>query len=101
MWKGPEAKKTKKLTQDEIKRRLTESLVMSDRIESKELIKKVQEVEDPEKTAELIQECESIIRRNKKGIIRIAYHQGKIFKKFKDKEKFKSLVGKLGIHKLR
>ena len=74
---------------------------MSVRIESKELIKKVQEVEDPEKTAELIQECESIIRRNKKGIIRIAYHQGKIFKKFKDKEKFKSLVSKLGIHKLR
>ena len=29
----------------------------------------------------------------------IAYHQGKIFKKFKGKEKFKSLVDKLGIHK--
>ena len=54
--------------------------MMSDRIESEELIKKVQEVEDPEKAAELIQECESIIRTNKKGIIRIAYHQGKIFK---------------------
>ena len=72
---------------------------MSDRIESKELIKKVQEVEDPEKAAELIQECESIIRTNKKSIIRIAYHESKIFKKFKDKEKFKSLVDKLGIHK--
>ena len=61
LWKGAEVKKTKKLTQDEIKRRLTESLVMSDRIESKELIKKVQEVEDPEKAAELIKECEGII----------------------------------------
>ena len=68
LWKGAESKKMKKLTQDEIKRRLTESLVMSDRIESKELIKKVQEVEDPEKAAELIQECESIIQTNKKGI---------------------------------
>ena len=55
LWKGTEAKKTKKLTQDEIKRRLTESLVMSDIIKSEELIKKVQEVEDPEKAAELIQ----------------------------------------------
>ena len=98
LWKGAEAKKTKILTQDEIKRKLTESLVMSDRIESEEFIKKVQEVEDPEKAAELIQECETIIRTNKKGIIRIAHHQGKIFKKFKDKEKFKSLVDKLGIH---
>ena len=99
LWKGAEVRKMKKLTQDEIKRRLTESLVMSDRIESKELIKKVQEVEDPEKAAELIKECEGIIRTNKKGIIRIAHHQGKIFKNFKDKEKFKSLVDKLGIHK--
>ena len=72
---------------------------MGDSIESEELIKKVQEVEDPEKAAELIQECKSIIRTNKKCIIRIAYHQGKIFKKFKDKEKLKSLGDKLGIHK--
>ena len=99
MWEDTEAKKTKKLTQDEIKRRLTESLVMSDRIESEELIKNVQEVEDPEKVAELIQECESIIRTNKKGIFRIAYRQGKIFKKFKNKGKFTSLVDKLGIHR--
>ena len=99
MWKGSEAKKTKKLTQDKIKRGVTESLVMSDRMKSEELIKKVQEVEDPEKAAELIQECESIILTNKKGIIRIANHQGKIFKKFKNKEKFKSLVDKLGINK--
>ena len=47
----------------------------------------------------MIHECESIIRTKKKGIIRIAYHQGKVFKKFKDKEKFITLVNKLGIHK--
>ena len=35
----------------------------------------------------------------KKGIINIAFHQGKVFKTFKDKEKFISLVNKLGIHK--
>ena len=99
MWKGAEAKKTRKLTHDEIRRKLIESLVMNDTIETNESNKKVEEVEDPEKAAELIQECENIIRTKKKGIIWIAYHQGKVFKKFKDKEKFITLVNKLGIHK--
>ena len=98
MWKGAEAKKTRKLTLDEIKKKLIESLVMNDTIESDKLTKKVQEVEDPEKAAEVIQECESIIRTKKKGIIQIAY-QGKVFKKFKDKEKFITLVRRLWIHK--
>ena len=84
-WKGAEAKKTRKLTQDEIKRKLIESLAMKDTIKSDELTRKVREVEDPEKEAEMIQECERIIRTKKKDIIRIAYHQGKVFKKFKDK----------------
>ena len=98
MWKGAEAK-TRKLTHGEIKRKLIESLVMNNTIESDELTKKVQEVENPEKAAQVIHECESIIRTKKKGIIRIAYHQGKVFKKFKGKEKFKILVIKLGILK--
>ena len=68
---------------------------MNDTIENDELTKKIQEVKDPEKAAKVIQECESIIRTKKKGIIRIAYHQGKVFKKFKDKEKFITLVNKL------
>ena len=79
MWTVAEVKKTKKLTHDEIKRKLIESLVMNDTMESNELTKKVQQVEDPEKPAEVIHECESIIRMKKKDIIRIAYHQGKVF----------------------
>ena len=35
----------------------------------------------------------------KKGIVCIACYQGEVFKKFKDKEKFISLVNRLGIHK--
>ena len=99
MWKSTEAKKKGKLTRDEIKRKLIESLVMNDTIETDKLNKRVEEVEDPEKTAEVIQECESIIQTKKKGIIGIAHHQGKVFKKFKDKEKFVTLVNKLSIHK--
>ena len=35
----------------------------------------------------------------KKGIINVAFHQGQIFKRFKEKEKFAKLVSELGIHK--
>ena len=74
MWKSAEVKKKKKLTHDEIKKKLTESIVMNDTIESDGLNKKAEEVQDPEKAAEVIQECENIIRTKKKDIIRIAYH---------------------------
>ena len=91
-----------KLTRDEIKRKLIESLVMNDTIETDELSKKVEEVEDPEKAAEVIQECKSIIRTKKKGIIGIAYHQGKVFKKFKDKVSIHktTMIFKINIIKL-
>ena len=32
-------------------------------------------------------------------IINVAYHQGQIFKRFKEKEKFTKLATELGIHK--
>ena len=99
MWKGAEANKTRKLTFGEIKRKLIESLVMNDTIENDDFNRKIEEVEDPEKAAEMIQECKSIIRTKNKGLIKIAYHQGKVFKKFKDREMFITLVNKLVIHK--
>ena len=67
MWKDAETKKSRKLTYDEIKRKLIESLVMNDTIESDELTKKVQEVEDPEKAAEAIHDCESIYEQRRKA----------------------------------
>ena len=99
MWKVAEVKKTTRLTHEEIKKQLIESLVMNDIIETDELNKKAEEIQDPEKAAEVLQECQNIIRTKKKGIIRIAYHQGKVFKKFKGKKKFITLVSRLGIHK--
>ena len=39
-------------------------------------------------TAAIIKEYEEIIRTKKTNIIRIAYQQGKWFKRFKVKEKF-------------
>ena len=74
MWKSAEVKKKKKLTHDEIKKKLTESIVMNDTIESDRLNKKAEGVQDPEKAAGVIQECENIIRVKKKDIRRISYH---------------------------
>ena len=74
-------------------------MVVNDVVEPDEWNKNAEEVWDLEKAAEVIQECENIIPTKKKGIVRVAYYQGKMFKKFKDKEKFMTLTNKLNIHK--
>ena len=99
VWKGAaDSKKTKRLSQDEIKKQLLESIIINDAVESEELNREVEEVQDPEKAAKIIQEYKNI-KTKKKGIANIAYHQGKVFEKFKDKEKFVKLVTQFGIYK--
>ena len=92
-------KKTKRLTHEEIKKQLIESIVINEVVETDELNKQVEEVQDPEEAAKVIQKYENIIRTKKKGIISIAYYQGRVFKNFKDEEKSITLVSQLGIHK--
>ena len=99
MWKGAEVKRTRKLTHDEINKQLIESMVVNEVVESDELNKQAEEFQDPEEAAKVIQNYENFIRTKKKGIIQITFHQGKIFKTFKDKEKFITLIRWLGIHK--
>ena len=69
-------------------------------METDELIKQAEEVQKPEDAGDLIKQYEHIIWTKKKQIINIAFHQSKVFKKFKDKEKFITLVNKLDIHKI-
>ena len=99
MWKGADSKKTKRLTHEEIKKHLIESIVINEVVETDNLNKQAEEIQDLEEAAKVIQKYEDIIRTKNKGVISIAYHQGKVFKKFKDKEKFITLVSRLGIHK--
>ena len=47
--------------------------------------KKAEKVQDPEEAAKVIQKYEYIIKTKKREIMGIAYHQGKVFKKFKEK----------------
>ena len=74
------SKKTKLLSQEEIKKQLLESIVINEVVESEDLNRQVEEVQDPEEAAKVIWKYENIIRTKKKGIISIAYHQGNVFK---------------------
>ena len=73
-------------------------MVINDVAETEELQKRAEEVQKPDATA-VIKQYEDIIRTKEKGIISIAYHQGKMLKKFKDDEKFIRLVNEFKVHK--
>ena len=67
--------------------------------EFENLNKEAEEVQDPEEAAEIIKQYEDVIKTKKKGIINVAYHEGEVFKTFKEKQNFLKLVSELGIHK--
>ena len=99
MWKGvTDNKKAKRLSKEEIKKKLLDSMTIDEVLECEDLNKEAEEIQDPEKAAKIIQRYEDIIKTKNKGIINVAY-QGQVFKRFKEKEKFAKLVGELGFHK--
>ena len=87
------SKKTKRLNKDEIKKQLIESIIINNAIEIDNLN------ELAEKVANIIKQYEEILRTKRKGIISVAYYQGKLFKRLKEKEKFIQMVSNLKIHK--
>ena len=87
MWKGSEnAKKTKRLSHEELKKQLIESMVNNDIVETEELNKKAEEVQKPKDAAAVIKQYEYIIIKKKKNIISIAYHLGKVIKRSKTRK---------------
>ena len=94
-----DSKKAKRVSNEEIKKQLLHSMIIDENIEFDDLNKEAEEIQDPEKAAEKIKWYEDIIKTKKKGIINVTFHQGQIFKRFKEKEKFTKLVSELGIHK--
>ena len=100
MWKGvADSKKAKRPSKEEIKKQLLEPMIIDEVVEFEDLNKEAKEIAEPEKAAEVIKRYEDIIKTKKKGIINVAFHQGQVFKRFKEKEKFVELVMELGIHK--
>ena len=92
-------KKAKRLLKEEIKTKLLDSLTIDEFLECEDLNKEAEEEQDLEKAADIIKQYEDIIKMRNKGIRNVAYHQGQVFKRFKEKEKFTKLVTELGIHK--
>ena len=99
MWKDlADSKKAKRLSKEEIKKQLLDSMIIDVVVEFENLNKEAEKTQDPETVAEIIKRYEDIIETKNKGIINIAYHQGQVFKRLKQKEKFAKLVSELGIH---
>ena len=69
---------------------MVNSIIITDIIETEQLNEKAKKVKKPEDAAAIIKQYEDIIRT--KNITSIANHQGKVFKRFKEKEKFIKLV---------
>ena len=76
------------------RKQLLHSRIIDGNLEFDDLKKEAEEIQDPEKAAEIIRQYEDIIKTKKKGIINVAFHQGQIFKRF-EKEKFAKLVNEL------
>ena len=92
-------KKAKRLSKEEIKTKLLDSITIDEVFECEDLNKEAEEVQDLERTAKITKRYEDIIKTKNKGIINVVYHQGQVFKRFKEKDKFTELVNELGIHK--
>ena len=90
-------KKAKRLSKEEIKRKLLDSMTIDEIVEFDDLNKEAEKIEDLEKAVEIIKWYEDIIKTKNKGIINVAYHQGQVFKRFKEKKRFAKLIS--GIHK--
>ena len=75
MWKGlQDSKETKRLSKAEIKKQLLDSMIIDKNLEFDDLNKEAEEIQDPEKAAEITKRYEDIIKTKKKGIINIAFH---------------------------
>ena len=70
-------------------------MILDKNLEFEDLNKKAKEIQDPENAAEIIRQYEDVIKTKKKGIINVTFHQGQIFKRIKEKEKFAKLVSEL------
>ena len=77
MWKDlTDNKKAKRLSKEEIKTKLFDSMTKDEIVKFDDLNKEAEKIEDPEKAAEIIKRYEDIIKTKNKGIINVTYHRG-------------------------
>ena len=67
-------KKAKRLSKEEIKTKLLDSMTIDEIVAFDDLYKEAGKIEDLEKAVEIIKRYEDIIKAKNKGIINVAYH---------------------------
>ena len=76
-------------TKSEIKKELEDSIANGKKNENTDIEEMANNcMESQEDAAKVIHEFEEIIKNKKSDIVWLAYYQGKIFQKFKSKERF-------------
>ena len=94
--KGEEIRKTKQ-GKTTILEKLIES-IMSEEVDSEGIEDLSRNVDSPNDAAELIGRIERIMKNKKNNILILPYHQGIIFKKYKENNRFTSAVAKFEIN---
>ena len=80
---------TTKKTKSEFKEELEDSIANGKKNENTDIEEMANNcMENQEDAAKVIHEFEEIIKNKKSYIVRLTYYQGKIFQKFKSKERF-------------
>ena len=77
-----------KKTKTEIKKELDDSIINGIKNENADMQDKVNICSSCEDTINVIQDFEQIIQNKKSDIVWLAYYQGQIFQKFREKEQF-------------
>ena len=78
--------KAKRLSKEEIKMILLDSINIDEALECEDLNKEEEEVQDHEKAADTTKQYKDIIKMKNERIINVAYHQRQVFKRFDEKE---------------
>ena len=94
-----DSKKVKQLSEEKIKKKLLDSMTIDEIVEFDDLNKKAEETQDPEEAAKITKRYEDTIKTKNIGILDVAYYQGQVFKRFKEKRKLAKLVSELGFQK--
>ena len=89
-----ETKKQSNLSIDQVLEKLLYSLINSkeEEIETKCLDQSIKNTGDPNEAIKLVKKIDKMIKCTKNNGLTVAYHQGKVFQKFKMNNKFVSAV---------
>ena len=85
---------------DLVLKKLQDSLINSnEEIETKGLEQLIKTTDNPNDAIELVKKIDKRTKHSKLNILMLAYHQGKVFQKFKVNNKFLSALTEFGISK--